>query len=568
MFRTLLPEEVAQFSKNAQEYLADFRTRLERTPGDSRIAQFLRYLDSEAEVYSGLTAIADGLQATLFFLGPHLRPLLGLAVAIRTPIFLVGLHPNNTSYFDYLQSIEVDCQAIDPLSSTGAEATGLAAATFVLDPADLNDELKTFITQVAARVSGRRINMILSGRTVHAQRKLKEIGSKGQYEVVALPGTDNFMQLGLEVASLDGLLSELGSSEGLFLERELGALISEDIVDVKLLARAAARLAIVDPLANLEVIPKARPMFATSRLAVDQVVANLRQSSLLARFFFDLHPSRNSADALRDFCLYADRIAIDGRIETLKLARSNGYCGIRPKIWSEQEFYDVLYLVEGYAEQTGEPESKSPYVFQDTGGIAFAHEARQHIAAKIVEYVIRTIHVQKRPAKIRWLDIGCGSGTTIHLTLNSLRNSTGLVVEAVGVDSSAKAINAARHHDQPSARFICGNAFELSDAEEAFDVVTMFEFLEHLPDPVEFIKTASQLTNAFVIGGSPLDEPLTGTQSLAHLYSFSGDGFASLFTAAGLSVVMLNQTKIGSYENDHDWVTCVASKRGIKLSDR
>lgn len=570
MFRTLLPRELSLFSQAVGKYLPQFKRAIQRNAEDDRVSQFLSSIESEAEVFCGLTATAAQTHGPMYLLGPHLRPLLSLAIAAPTQVFLVGLHPDNAPYFEFLHSIGMQCQRIDPPYTQG-QLTSSAAATLVFDPTDLDESLRVFIQQATAKILGNRVSLLVSGRNVHTQRKIRTLSSNGNHEVVVLPGGDNFMHLSLEVSTTGKFLDELCDTKGLFLERELGVLIRDDFIDGKLLAQAGSQLAIVDPSTSLETIPKIRTLFASGRFPVERVVRSLGQSSSLAEFFFERHPSRDMSVALRDFCLYVDRIAVDDRIETLKQGRSNGYSGIRPIIWSEQEFYDALYLSEGYAEQTTEEKAKPPFVYQQVGGVAFSHEARLQISARIVEYVIRIIHVQKPNAKIRWLDVGCGSGTTIHLALNSLKNTTGLRVEAIGVDSSAKAINAARAYDQPDASFICGNALELPSnvSGDSFDVVTMFEFLEHLPDPVAFIRSVSQLANGFAIGGSPLDEPLTGSQALAHLYSFSADGFASLFAAAGLSISMLNQTKIGSYNNgDHDWVTCVASRRGIKLTDR
>lgn len=73
------------------------------------------------------------------------------------------------------------------------------------------------------------------------------------------------------------------------------------------------------------------------------------------------------------------------------------------------------------------------------------------------------------------LDIGCGAGTFIS-TLAPERRSTGVDIAEAQIEY------AKQHYGTESHRFICIDAMkELPFSENAFDVVTMVEIIEHLP---------------------------------------------------------------------------------------
>lgn len=82
------------------------------------------------------------------------------------------------------------------------------------------------------------------------------------------------------------------------------------------------------------------------------------------------------------------------------------------------------------------------------------------------------------------LDIGCGVGRFGH-------GAHALSWNVTGIDVSARAI-AAGQAVAPFPLRACG-VEELVEREEQFDVVTAFEVLEHLMEPVEFLLNAKRL---------------------------------------------------------------------------
>ncbi|MCA5894819.1 methyltransferase domain-containing protein [Isoptericola sp. NEAU-Y5] len=85
------------------------------------------------------------------------------------------------------------------------------------------------------------------------------------------------------------------------------------------------------------------------------------------------------------------------------------------------------------------------------------------------------------------LDVGCGPGT---VTADLARILAG--GEVVGVDASAKVLDAARQHAEAlgntNVRFEQADVYELPFADDSFDVVYAHQLLQHLSDPVAALR--------------------------------------------------------------------------------
>jgi len=95
---------------------------------------------------------------------------------------------------------------------------------------------------------------------------------------------------------------------------------------------------------------------------------------------------------------------------------------------------------------------------------------------------IEWISAKKRD-QIKLLDVGCSSGAFI--------NSAGLMgVEAEGVEPAREASDAAV---KAGLKVYNGFLSEVGLSSRSYDVITMFEVIEHVKDPVELLKECNRL---------------------------------------------------------------------------
>jgi SAM-dependent methyltransferase len=115
------------------------------------------------------------------------------------------------------------------------------------------------------------------------------------------------------------------------------------------------------------------------------------------------------------------------------------------------------------------------------------------------EHCLRLMHLRAYDEAVRHangrdvLDVGCNTGYGTMRFVPVARR-------VVGVDVSPRAIEAARERasgDRPE--FIVTSGFELPFPDAAFDLVTSFQVLEHVPDPAPFLAELSRVTRP---GGS------------------------------------------------------------------
>lgn len=292
---------------------------------------------------------------------------------------------------------------------------------------------------------------------------------------------------------------------------------------------------------------------------------SLRAVYPIVAYFSECRSHLKPTKILLDLYAYLIRSPRSNINTTLSLAVQQNYQDIRPKVWSELEMYTAYYLYLGSRRgKPKQPPQSREFQF-NLGGGGFSHQARYCFNVAIIEYLMGIL-ARQTSETIRWLDIGCGSGKVIHLI-----NPPKLGVhdyECIGVDLAQAKIDMANAYIGKNRKFYCADAFNLPDhiMQGGFHLVTMFEFLEHVEDPVAMIAKAAKLSTTFVMGGSPLEQTITPSQGREHLWSFSQTGYEQLFTANELDLVLSNAMKIGQYANDYDWVTCVAS-HGLKLSD-
>jgi 2-polyprenyl-3-methyl-5-hydroxy-6-metoxy-1,4-benzoquinol methylase len=89
----------------------------------------------------------------------------------------------------------------------------------------------------------------------------------------------------------------------------------------------------------------------------------------------------------------------------------------------------------------------------------------------------------------RLLDVGCGTGGLV-------RTATGLGWEALGIDLSHAAVELCRQHDVRAQQT---SFFDSTLDNATFDLIVMSELIEHVANPLEFLRRANEL---LAVGGA------------------------------------------------------------------
>lgn len=140
------------------------------------------------------------------------------------------------------------------------------------------------------------------------------------------------------------------------------------------------------------------------------------------------------------------------------------------------------------------------------------------------------------PSGKRVLDIGCGSGQSLLFL-----NAQGADVYGIEEDRNVLPLAQALHLNIET-----GNIYDSAHPAHSFDYVLASQVLEHIPDPVRFLKAAKEK----LVPGGKIVLSFPNTRSLTrilfgkrwihwhipyHLNHFSPKSLAPLFAAAGLT---------------------------------
>jgi SAM-dependent methyltransferase len=151
----------------------------------------------------------------------------------------------------------------------------------------------------------------------------------------------------------------------------------------------------------------------------------------------------------------------------------------------------------------------------------------------------------------RLLDVGCGAGTFMAIAASHGWDVYGVEMNQALVDEAERAVGA--------GRLTCGAFEALDPAEHSYDVITMWDVIEHVLDPDAFIARAQSMLRpgGVMVLCTPDEESLLANTGKAihrisggrwsypalalhpryHTFFFSGTSLENLFVSRDMTVV-------------------------------
>ncbi len=263
-------------------------------------------------------------------------------------------------------------------------------------------------------------------------------------------------------------------------------------------------------------------------------------------------------DVVQQVYLYEYLKGLKGCSSNKTMKFINQLKGIVPKSRSYTDCYDSLYLALG--------RFYNDFFFKapchiDIAAFPLSAQDRFLTASSMIELAMTRLCREKADASpLSWVDLGCGHGEIMQLVrLERMKINS---FKFIGVDSSKGSIAYANQNKENYMEFECKNVFSAITLWEndgvKFDVVSAFEFIEHLDDPLEFLLLVHKITKSYLVLGTPLEENVPFFISNEHLWSFTREGIESLLQISGFKVLICKESWVGRYSTDHNWLTVVA----------
>jgi 2-polyprenyl-3-methyl-5-hydroxy-6-metoxy-1,4-benzoquinol methylase len=171
----------------------------------------------------------------------------------------------------------------------------------------------------------------------------------------------------------------------------------------------------------------------------------------------------------------------------------------------------------------------------------------------------------KQIDQVKYLDVGCATGTHVHIF-------TELGLDACGVDPSEQPILLGQ---QAGRKLFQGTLDEVHFPSESFDLISSYEVIEHIPNPVEFLTEISRVLKpggVLILGTGNFD---SWTRRLrhgrwdffsllehgGHICFYSPKTFKKIAPMMGLQLVKANTYSVRFFEKEEvSWLTYRVSK--------
>ena len=118
----------------------------------------------------------------------------------------------------------------------------------------------------------------------------------------------------------------------------------------------------------------------------------------------------------------------------------------------------------------------TPYHWRQRPNDEREYQLRTRIALELAQLIDISGAIRSNHVRPRLLDVGCGDARFVADALRAAR--------AIGVDVSRRALGFAREL-VPDAHFLASGGEALPFRNESFDVVTLLDVIEHIPDADE-----------------------------------------------------------------------------------
>ncbi|MDQ7834251.1 MAG: class I SAM-dependent methyltransferase [Humidesulfovibrio sp.] len=149
--------------------------------------------------------------------------------------------------------------------------------------------------------------------------------------------------------------------------------------------------------------------------------------------------------------------------------------------WLEQGDYERIYDGLAYKAETGDADSFIRQRFQTIISLPPAKSDNAQRVARVREYASTRLDFS-HPRQV--LDIGAGMGVFLHQFLDSRWQGTAIEPDPSACEHMRSVL--------PTARII-QRYIDQVDLPEHFDLITMNRTLEHVPNPIAFLRHAAKL---------------------------------------------------------------------------